>query len=152
MQAVTVRACTFDEIASAPNFLDLCEEYARESAITELGAPTMNCDTYRAMEAAGILRAVLAEQDGQLVGFATLIVSELPHFSKRVASVESIFIAGAARNGGAWLTLRSAVERLATECGAVGILFSAPVNGRLDAILPRSGYRPTSRVYFRSLA
>jgi hypothetical protein len=151
MQAVTVRPCAFVEIESAPNFRDLCAEYARESAIAELGEPTMNLVTYRAMEAAGFLHSVIALQGDTMVGFLTLILSELPHFSQRTASVESFFVTNSARSGGAGIRLRQQAELIAQEHGAVAIMLSAPEGSRLDAVLPRSGYRKTNHVYFRSL-
>lgn len=151
----TVRPCTVAEFERAPNCDALLAEYEAESAIPELGQTVRHADLaqYKAMEAAGLMHMLGAfRDDGEIVGFLTLLIAPLPHFGGRlVASTESVFVTAAERRGGPGLDLLRAAERLAAERGAVGILVSAPVGGRLEKIMPRTGYRETSRVFFRGL-
>lgn len=139
------------EIETSADLAALLVEYAAESANDEIGPASPQIDTYRAMEAAGVMRALTARVDGRLVGFLFLLVPTLPHFGKVVGVVESYFVASAYRSTGAGMRLRTAAEDLAREAGAVGVLISAPSEGRLTQIMPRSGYRETNRVFFKGL-
>lgn len=150
----TVRPCTIADLERAPNADALLAEYTAESAIPELGPTVRQAELaqYKAMEAAGLLHMLGAFRgDGLMVGFLTLLIAPLPHFGGRpVASTESFFVAAPERRSGAGLKLLRAAEQRAAEQGAAGLLMSAPVGGRLAQVLPRAGYRETSRVFFRS--
>lgn len=149
--AAVIRECPFDELASAPSFDTLCIEYAAESGrMAELGIANVDGDAYRAMEAAGVARCVGAWDGDQLVGFCVVTLSVLPHFSKLVGGLISFFVCANARKGGTGTRMRQAAERIAQLRGAAGIVISAPVESRLDVILPRSGYRATNRLYFKA--
>ena len=151
----TVRPCTVAEFERAPNCDALLAEYTAESAIPEIGPTVRHADLaqYKAMEAAGLMHMLGAfRDDGEIVGFLTLLIAPLPHFGGRlVATTESVFVTAAERKGGPGLALLTEAEHLAHDKGAVGLLVSAPVGGRLAQILPRCGYRETSRVFFRGL-
>lgn len=150
---VTIRQCTFDELASAAAFDALCVEYAAESGrMSELGEPRIDAAQYRAMEAAGIACCIGAWRDDELVGFGVLTLSVLPHFSVLVGGLISFFVGASARRTGAGTQIRLTAERIAEERGAVGLIISAPSESRLDVILPRSGYRTTNRLYFKGFA
>jgi GNAT superfamily N-acetyltransferase len=152
MGSVTIGECTVDELAGVPNFVALCDEYSRESAIAELGGGKVDVEMYRAMEQAGYLRLLVARCDDDVVGFAVVILSRLPHFSKFVAGVESFFVARAARAGGTGARLRDEAERIARDAGADALLLSAPVGGALDRVLQRTHRaRLTNHLYVVSL-
>lgn len=153
--AATIRKCTFDELASAAGFDALCAEYAAESGrMSELGAPKVDVDAYRAMEAAGIAQCIGAWDVGayrdELVGFGVVTISVLPHYSKLVGALISFFVASSARQGGTGTRIRQLAEDIAKERGALGLMISAPAESRLDVILPRIGYRATNRLYFKA--
>lgn len=148
---ITVRRCAFAEIEHSPNFPALLAEYDAESGIRDLGAPNPKLATYRMMESAG-LGFFIGAFDGILLrGFLIVLVVELPHFSKRVATSESFFVASESRAGGTGLRMLAMAEEIAAEQGAEGILVSAHTGGRLELVLPRVNYIETSRVFFKSL-
>lgn len=147
-----IRPCTVAEMEHAPNLAELLTEYAQESAVQELGPPVVQLETYRQMEAAGVLYLLGAFQADSLVGFMLMVVSVLPHFGQVAASSEAFFVASAAREGGTGLKLLQEAEALAAKLGAVGLFISAPMGGRLAQVLPRQKYRETDRVFFRRLA
>lgn len=151
----TVRPCTVADLECAPNCDALLAEYEAESAIPELGDTVRHADLgqYKALEAAGVLHMLGAfNEAGEIIGFLTMVVAPLPHFGGRlVASTESVFVTASERRGGPGLDLLREAERLAADRGAIGILVSAPVGGRLERVMSRAAYRETSRVFFRGL-
>lgn len=146
-----IQPATVDELLAAPNWWALLDEYAAECGIAGIGKPDMQVDTYRALEAAGVLKIVAARQDGKLVGFMFFLLSVLPHYGKLVAVSESIFVAPAQRDSGAGLALLKAAEDAALDAGAVGLLVSAPAGGRLDRLLAAKRYEHTNAVWFKRL-
>lgn len=149
---IEIRPCTVTEVEQSASLQQLLSDYARESSLPELGNASAHFETYRGMEAAGLLR-IIGAFGPDLVGFAAVLVYGLPHYGgRRVASTESIFVAPAARAGGTGLKLLRAAEEMARDLGAAALLVSAPVGGRLAQVLPRSGYRESNRVFIRGLA
>lgn len=146
-----IQPATVDELIAAPNWWALLDEYAAECGNSGIGKPEMQADTYRALEASGVLKIVAARQDGALVGFMFYLLTVLPHYGKRVAVSESVFVSPAHRESGAGLALLKAVEDAALDAGAVGLLVSAPVGGRLDRLLAAKRYEHTNAVWFKRL-
>lgn len=145
-----IRECTFDELATAAGFDDLCAEYAAESGrMAEFGEPKVDGNAYRAMEAAGVAQCIGVWDADELVGFGVVTLTVLPHYSKLIGCLISFFVAARARDGSAGTRLRNLAEQIASERGAVGLMISAPSESRLDVILPRIGYRATNRLYFK---
>lgn len=152
MSETIIRRCTISDLESAPRLKELLAAYAAESHIPELGIPEASWPIYRAMESAGALN-VIGAFSPDLVGVVILLVYGLPHYAgRKVGTLESFFVLPEERQSGAGMKLLHAAEELAAELGANGLLISAPIDGRLDAILPRSGYRPSNRVYVRILS
>lgn len=146
---VEVKQCRLQDIELSPDLPDLLAEYGSESANQEIGPVAPQLATYRSMEAAGVFHAFSAHRDGRLIGFLFLLTPVLPHFGRKVGVAESYFVASAHRKTGAGTLLRQAAESAAQAAGAVGIMFSAPVDGVLEKVLPSSGYRATAQVFFR---
>lgn len=146
-----IRPATIDDIINAPNRLALHDEYAAECGNTGIGTPNMQVNTYRALEAAGLLKILAAYEANELVGFLFYLLSELPHYGKRVAVSESFFVAHAYRETGAGLALLKDAEEAALEAGAVGLLMSAPAGGRLDKLLAAKRYEHTNNAWFKRL-
>jgi GNAT superfamily N-acetyltransferase len=149
MDNLAIRPITTAEIFDAAH---LIAEYAVESSIDGMPAPAPNREIYTTLESAGVLHARGAFLAEALVGFILLVVTTNPHYGVPLAVTESYFVASEYRKTGAGLALLHAAEGLAKELGAVGILVSAPSNGRLADVLPRTGYAETNRVFFRRLA
>lgn len=153
MEPVIVRPVTFADLHASPQFAALADEYMRESANPEMGAVVPDIDAYQRAEAAGVLHFVGAYRGNDLVGYVVVAVNTSPHYQgKRVAVTESIFVASAHRRTGAGMKLLRAAEETAREAGAVALVVSAPIGGRLAQVLPRSGFRATNTFFFRGLA
>lgn len=146
-----IQPATVDELLAAPNWWALFDEYAAECGNGGIGRPEMQVDTYRALEAAGVLHIQAAYHHAELIGFLAYLLTVLPHYGKRVAVSESIFVASAHRDTGAGLALLNAVEDAALEAGASGLLMSAPVGGSLDRVLAAKRYEHTNAIWFKRL-
>lgn len=151
MEPAIIKRCTLDQIEAAQNLPALLEEYGAESSIDGLGKQDMQGDTYRALEATGLLHIAGAWVGEELAGFIAVLVSVLPHYGKKVCISESYFVASAHRKSGAGLLLLKEAERIGEEHGAAGVLLSAPTGGRLASVLPARGYRQTNDVFFKPL-
>lgn len=152
MKPAIVRRVASGELADAPTFAGLCTEYAQESANADLAGRPPDVDAYSRMEAAGVAHFLGVFKDGELVGFACLLVTPVPHFQGRLIGVtESLFVAAAHRPGGAGMALLHAVEALARDLGADGLYVSGPAEGRLVQLLPAAGYRETNRTFYLGL-
>lgn len=151
MGAVEICQCGFEALANDPHFAALTAEYASESALGGMPKPAAHFDTYKRLEASGAMRVLCAFQGQTLVGFIILLVALNPHYSVLLATTESFFVAEAHRKTGAGLKLLRTAEEIAAELGAAGFLISAPTGGRLERLLPHTGFHETNRVFFRSL-
>jgi len=80
------------------------------------------------------------------------VMPVMPHYSKRVATVESIFVTESARKSGIGKELMSVIEAYAKEKGCVAILYSAPAGGKFERVLDASKrYRRSNSVFVRNL-
>lgn len=148
---ITIRRCTVAEVEQSGALPDLLAAYGEESSIHELGQVDACFATYRQMEAVGALHIIGAFGPG-LVGLASMLAYGLPHYAGRKAcAMESFYVAPEARRGGTGIKLLRAAEALALELGSSVLMISAPLGGRLASVLPRTGYRETSRVFMRVL-
>jgi len=144
-----IRPAPYAEILAQGS--DLFHAYAEECAIPEIGHTNPQADTYAAMERAGIAQCFGVYSDAELVGFASVLTSLLPHYGKKVAVVESIFISPKFRPL-ASLDLMKAIEQHSTLSGCVAILYSAPAGSRFELFLTlRNRYRHTNTVFCKAL-
>lgn len=149
---VDVQVCSWLRFSAFKEFPALLAEYADESSIAGLPAACHHEASYLALERAGVMHILCAILDGELIGFVIVLVNVNPHYSVKLAVVESIFVAGKHRKSGAGLLLRKHAEQIAKEQGAVGFLLSAPAGSRFAKVMERDkAYRETNRVFFRSL-
>ena len=151
MNPVTVRRCTVAELEQAPEFGALGEEYAAESGRAIRGVSDPQIDFYRRAEAAGTMLFHGAWIGEELVGFLVLHLSVVPHLGVTIATTETLFVASHARSSGAGRLLLDFAEDAAKDCGAAGLVVSAPVGGRLEVILPRRGFKLTNQLFFKGL-
>lgn len=153
MSSPVVAPIRIAELEADPHMAALTERYARESAID--GMPPINPQwaMYHHLEQVGALFAYGVRIDGELVGFATVLVSLNAHYGVPLATTESLYVDDAHRGSGAGFLLLRAVIDCATERGASAMLMSAPVGGQLDGVLTASrAWRETNRVFFRRVA
>lgn len=149
---VDIRPCTVAAIAAAPEFDALLAEYGAESSLPEIGEPAAQIPVYLQLEQAGMLHAVGAFQGEALIGFVCVLLSVLPHYGRKVATSESLFVAGHARSTGAGLALLQAAQDLARERGAEAFLLSAPEGSRLARVMDlQKDWRPSNRVFVKEL-
>ena len=147
-----VRKCTVAELESASTFAQLLDEYAAEVHVDGAPHPSAKMEMYRQLESLGTLTAFGAFLDNVLIGFISVLTSELPHFGRMFAVTESFFVSKEHRGTGAGLKLLSEAEKLAAGLGVPGILVSAPYGGQLAKVLSlRPGYIETNRVFFKKL-
>jgi GNAT superfamily N-acetyltransferase len=126
------------------------EEYAAESAVKGMPHPFAKADAYKHLENTNSIYVIGAFLEEVFIGYIIMLSPILPHYSVRVAVVESYFVAKEYRKTGAGLRLLHEAERQAQEVGAFGAFVSAPFGGNLAEVLPHLGYDETSRIFFRS--
>jgi GNAT superfamily N-acetyltransferase len=149
---VDVRSISYADILQAPNAQELINSYAMECSIPEIGHPSPQSDVYALLETSNVLRSFGVYKGEELIGFAAVLVSILPHYGQKVATLESIFVTPEHRAGHAGRCLMLAVEQCAQEQGCEAILYSAPTDSRFDHFLGNlDEYRHTNNVYCRRL-
>lgn len=151
MGPVTIRECSVTEFCASDNLDELFSEYAAESSIEGLPAYKVNFETYKVLDQAGVIKLACAYSGDVIVGFISVLVTVLPHYSETLATAESYFVAKKYRAGGAGLRLLRWGEQFAQEAGSPGLLVSAPAASILSTILPKLGYNNTNLVYFKKL-
>lgn len=150
---IDVKRVSADEFLARSEVPALIAEYANESRIGGLPAPAPDVNMYRAMYASGTLHPFIAFDGDAMVGFAVLIVYRNPHYGVVMGVVESLFVGGDHRSGGAGLHLLKAAEVFATGKGAVGLFVSAPEGSRLAQVMDaKRSYTLTNRAYFKPLS
>lgn len=145
-----IRAVSYADILDAANAANLLAEYAAECSIPELGQIAPQREMYRTMEAAGTLHTFGIYRDDTLVGFATLILYVLPHYGRKVAATESIFVTRTYRSSGVGARLLRFIDEYATERGCVAVLYTAPTGSQFDKLLTLK-HRRSNSVYIKGL-
>jgi GNAT superfamily N-acetyltransferase len=149
---VSIKPVSYAELFAAPNFKDLVRQYDLECSLPQIGPIDPQPQMYAALEAAGAMQCFGAYQGDVLIGFASVLASVLPHYGRKVASIESLFVAKSHRMTGAGTSLMLAVESFAAAFGCVGIGYSAPVGSQLERVLIRRGqYKRTHSVFYMRL-
>ncbi len=131
--------------------LELIAEYGAECSIPAIGEINPNVTIYAALETSGMLHSFAVYDGENMIGFANILTPILPHYSKRVATVESLFVSPKHRGTGVGHELMETIEQFAANQGCVGILYSAPSGGELEKLMEKQAQR-TNVVFFRSLA
>ncbi len=133
---------------------ELIDEYTAECSITAIGPIDPQSHIYQAMENAGVSQCFGAFIDGKIVGFCNVLTTVLPHYGRKMATIESLFVSKAHRDTSAGRELMAAVEAHAKDAGCVGILYSAPAGGKLEELLSLKwkSYKHTNTVFYRPLA
>lgn len=146
---IAIKAVRVSEILDSEA---LIAEYAAECSIPAIGEINPHRELYALMEKSGLMTCFMAYDGDHKVGFSILLMPVLPHYSKKVATSESIFIAKAIRRSGAGVRLRRAVKDHAKDAGCVGILWSAPAGGKFERLLESSkSCQRTNAVFYESL-
>jgi len=142
-----VRQVSTADILASPYAAELLKDYAAECSIPLIGQINPQPEIYAALEQAGVLTGFGFYEGKRLVGFGTVLTTILPHYGKKVATVESIY----AKRGGK--DLMEAIEAYARGVGCVAIFYSAPAGGRLeDLLLLKKNFSHTNTIFCKGLA
>jgi GNAT superfamily N-acetyltransferase len=152
MNPVSIRLCSIAEIAGAPNFSDVCEAYAHESAVPGLPVAEIRTDIYTLMESSGNLFPIGAFDGEKLVGFIVSSINVMPNYGVPVAATNAYFVLPEYRSSGAGLRLLREAESLAKASGAAGMLIGCPKNGVLSEVLERKRFVEVNRLFFKGFA
>jgi GNAT superfamily N-acetyltransferase len=149
---MAIRPVTSREILSAPNSVALMLEYAAECSIPEIGQICPQGDMYEQMEGTGRFQCFGVFEGDLLTGFASVLVYVVPHYGKKLATLESLFIAREHRRGRLGSELMHTIEDYARKSGCVAIQYVAPAGGQLERLLHLlQDYRHSNTVFTRSL-
>lgn len=145
-----VRPRSFADGMNDPDFPALLDAYALESAILNLPTPQPHAESYIQLEQAGVMFSFGAYEGDKLIGFCNVLVSQVPHYSVKVGTMESWYVHKDYRFTGAGVALKHEAERAAEAAGAVGMFITAPINSDLAESMARhTPYTETNRVFFR---
>lgn len=147
-----IEPITSADFFARPETQGLLEEYASECSPEGLPAHNPHQAMYAALQQAGVLKILAAFHDGRMIGFLFMLVSMNPHYSVPLAVTESWFVTPEGRPTGAGLELYRTAKGIARELGAHAFYVSAPMGGKLAAVMHRMGARETNRVFCEVLA
>lgn len=141
-----IRPILYAQVFADEKAADLLKAYAEECSIPEIGETNPQAEMYAQMEKAGVAQCFGVYSDSQLVGFASVLATVVPHYGKKVATVESIYVAPQFRG----VNLLNVIEEYAKRRGCTAVLYSAPAYSRFARLLSLK-YRHTNSVFCRSL-
>lgn len=142
-----IKPVGYSEILDDPNWPALLAEYAAECSLPELGEASPQRDLYDLLEKSGGFQAFGVYDNETLVGFSSVLIYVLPHFGKKIASSESIFVAQPSGSGLDLIDSMKAHARV-NECSH--FIWSARVGSRFDLLLKHL-HRHTNNVYLETL-
>jgi GNAT superfamily N-acetyltransferase len=143
-----IRQVSFREVIEGVDLFD----YARECALPEMGDVDPNLKVYETLERSGSMFTFAAFSDDYIVGFATVLIYEVPHYSKKVATTESLFVMPRFRTTPAGIRLMKFIESFAKSNGCTVFFYSAPVHSQLDKYMTfRKTGRHSNNIYLVTL-
>ena len=146
---IEIRKITVAELLEHKDWNAVVEKYADESSIKDMPRFKVDVALYKKLESFGSLSVFGAFSGELLVGFLSVLVTVLPHYSTETAKIESLFVLNEYRHTGAGARLISKAKEAGKEKGAIGLLISAPFGGVLaSALSKRKGFIETNRVFF----
>lgn len=146
-----IRAVSYAEILGAPNAKDLLAAYGAECSIPEIGEVNPQAEIYAQMEKSGQFQVFGAFED-ELIGFASVLCSTLPHYGKKIGIVESIFLLPSKRSSKTGNGLMNAIENWAKEKNCEVILYNARTGSQFEKLLLMlTPYQRTNSVFLRRL-
>jgi GNAT superfamily N-acetyltransferase len=109
--------------------------------------PNPNYDTYRRLHSVGMLHIIGAVQDGEMVGYATIFVTDLmQHKGVTGAFVDSVFMNKSHRIIAGYRMLKF-VEQTAKKYGAMRMNWDVTIHNDFGRTLTRMGYELESTRY-----
>lgn len=145
-----IQKITVTQLYDLPGFEDMIAEYATH-AIKKMPRPLYRKEDYLPLEAMGILSVWCAMYGEQVVGFASCLVSKIPHYGCGVAIAESLFVRKGVRAAGFGIRLIEAVECHGREAGAPAVFFSCPIGSEFKKVLLHRNYSAETETYVKIL-
>ena len=99
----------------------------------------------------GLLLSLGAFRGEELVGYCLAFLSKHPHYRDLVVAQCDVLYVDPLARGSAGLRLKAHMERLATERGAVVMLWTARPGTPLAGVLDAQGYKVQETVYSKVL-
>lgn len=150
---VRIYPISFAYILNHPETRRLLDEYAAECAQPELGEISPQSDLYEVMEKSDTMRTFGVFDGDKLIGFSSLLIYVLPHYGRKIATPESIFISAESRKTGAGEKLVDFIETYAKQEGCSAVLYTAPAGSQFSRVLEaKDAYRHSNNVFIRKLA
>lgn len=149
-RSIEIRRISYAEILDDPRSAALLAEYSAECSIPEIGIPNPQRETYEHMEKSGLMQSFGVFAEEGLVGFATILLFVLPHYGRKIANVESLFVTKEHRPG---RYLLDHIEAHAKAESCCGVLYNARRGSQLEKLLsliPK--YKRTNSVFLWSAA
>ena len=107
---------------------------------------------YSDLEAAGMLLALAAYADSEIVGYSVSFLTRHIHYQDvLVAQNDVLFVFAHERKGGVGLRLIRATEEAAREAGAKLMLWHSKTDTALGELMPRLGYGVQDIVWSQEL-
>lgn len=106
---------------------------------------------YVELERLGLLLALGAFKGEELVGYCTAFLSKHPHYRDLVVAQCDVLYVDPNARGSTGLRLKTHMERLALERGAVVMLWTARPDTPLEGVLKAQGYKVQETVYSKVL-
>jgi len=128
-----IRKVSYSELFMNESFQDLVEQYGEECS--SLGSPNPDPLLYAILEKSGGFQAFGVYDGGRLIGFGSVLVYVLPHFGRKIASSESVFISKENRKSWLGIDLLDEMKDYAKERECEKFLWSAPVGSHFDQLL-----------------
>lgn len=142
--------CPAENIFSDKGFNELAQEYAKVSINKDLKFNRINQDWYLEEETKGNLLAISVKVNNKLVGFASLYISNYPHYNAKIGTIETIFIKKEYRKHNLGNLLYSKLEEIAIQNKLAGLYQGAPYNSKLAKALMRK-WQPTNVLFWKPL-
>ena len=148
-----IRPVSYAEILNAPNVAALFREYEAECALPELAPISPDAASYAAMERSGGLQAFGVYEGDELIGFLTVLIWTVPHYSKKIGSNADIFLGSEHRIRGIGAKMIALAEGYAKGMGCIVFQWTVPAGSRFARLLALNvgRYRHTNSVYMRTL-
>jgi GNAT superfamily N-acetyltransferase len=152
MATLDVRPISYAEILGASNAAILLAAYSAECSIPEIGETNPQPEMYAQMERSGMFQSFGAFAGSELIGFASALDFMLPHYGRKIANVESLFVSPVYRTCRAGNALMNAIEAYGKEKDCEVISYSARTGSQFERLLScLRPYQRTNAVFMRSL-
>lgn len=135
---IDIRLSTVSEFFSRQDLRDMAAAYRLECAPAFPFQPDQNA--YQALEQAGRLAVIIADDAGEALGFVTLLDVSLPHFADcRLAQIESLYVRPERRGSAIAKWLMEAAENEARRRGAWSLVMTAAAGSKAERFFSRFG-------------